>query len=134
MTFPLRDIETISDIPIKRNKRNGRPQATHVKIMSSTRDVLYPDGSWRNRNGRPVGSGTKESVIKEYVEKHPGATVTEIAKAVGVSRTTVYKYSAAVTAADPKYTEREPDHNDSYERMRKQKLQEYMKKLFEEDT
>ena len=134
VTFPLRDIETISAIPIRRNKRNGRSQAMHMKIMSSTRDVLYPDGSWRNRDGRPVGSGTKESVIKEYVEKHPGATVTEIAKAVGVSRTTVYKYSAAVTAADPKRTEGELDHNDSYEQMRKQKLREYMKKLLEEDA
>ena len=133
--FPLRDIEVISGIPIKRNKRNGRPQATHVKIMSSTRDILYPDGSWRNLAGRPVGSGTKEKAVREYAEEHPGATVTEIAKAVGVSRTTVYKYGVSGTATNLQHTAGTSDHDiDGYEQMRKQKLREYMKNLFEENT
>ena len=133
--FPLRDIEVISGISIKRNKRNGRPQATHVKIMSSTRDILYPDGSWRNMAGRPVGSGTKEKAVKEYAEAHPEATVTEIAKAVGVSRTTVYKYGVSGTTANQQHTAGASDHDiDGYEQMRKQKLREYMKNLFEEDV
>lgn len=91
-TFPIKDIEIISAIPIPRNKRNGRPQETHMKIISSTRDVLYPEGEWRNKEGRPVGSGTKEQAVREYMEAHPEASVSEIAKAVGVSRPTVYKY------------------------------------------
>ena len=91
-TFPIKDIEIISAIPIPRNKRNGRPQETHMKIISSTRDVLYPEGEWRNKDGRPVGSGTKEKAVREYVEAHPEASVSEIAKALGMSRTTVYKY------------------------------------------
>lgn len=147
VTFPLRDIETISAIPIRRNKRNGRSQAMHMKIMSSTRDVLYPDGSWRNRDGRPVGSGTKESVIKEYVENHPGATVTEIAKAVGVSRTTVYKYNVPGKTTDSGhkwddvwksiYKGKREDGLDldpnGYELMRTRRLRQYMEKLFEEE-
>lgn len=91
-TFPIKDIRVISSIPILENKRNRRPQKTHMKIISSTRDVLYPDGEWRNKEGRPVGSGTKEQVVREYMEAHPEASVSEIAKAVGVSRPTVYKY------------------------------------------
>ena len=91
-TFPIKDIEVISAIPIPRNKRNGRPQKTHMKIISSTRDVLYPEGEWRNKDGRPVGSGTKEQAVREYMVAHPEASVSEIAKALGVSRPTVYKY------------------------------------------
>lgn len=91
-TFPIKDIEIISAIPIPRNKRNGRPQETHMKIISSTRDVLYQEGEWRNKDGRPVGSGTKEPVVKEYIEAHPEASVTEVARDLHISRTTVYKY------------------------------------------
>ena len=91
-TFPRRDIEALSAIQIAPNKRNGRPQAVHMKIMSSTRDILYPDGSWKNTEGRPIGSGTKEQMVLEYVREHPGESVTAIARALGISRTTVYKY------------------------------------------
>ena len=143
--FPLRDIEVISGIPIKRNKRNGRTQKTHVKIMSSTRDILYPDGSWRNLAGRPVGSGTKEKAVKEYAEAHPEATVTEIAKAVGVSRTTVYKYNTLGKTTDSRHrwddiwksnyiVEGKSDIDlNGYELMRTRKLRQYMEKLFEEE-
>ena len=85
--------------------------------------------------GRPVGSGTKEKAVKEYAEAHPEATVTEIAKAVGVSRTTVYKYGVSGTTANQQHTAGASDHDiDGYEQMRKQKLREYMKNLFEEDV
>lgn len=91
-TFPIKDIEVVSAISIKRNKRNGREQKIHIKIISATRDVLYPDGNWRNKDGRPVGSGTKEQIVKDYIEKHPEASVTDVANALGISRPTVYKY------------------------------------------
>jgi len=42
--------------------------------------------------GRPKGSGTKENLVKEYLEENPDHTPTEIAKNLGISRTTVYKY------------------------------------------
>lgn len=87
-TFPIKDIEVISAIHIKRNKRNGRSQETHMKIISSTRDVLYPEGKWRNKNGRP----DKREMTIEYIVNHPDASVSEIARALGVSRPTVYKY------------------------------------------
>ncbi len=42
--------------------------------------------------GRPKGSGTKENLVKEYLEENPDHTPTEIARNLGISRTTVYKY------------------------------------------
>lgn len=60
--------------------------------MNAIRDVIYPDGGWINIEGRPKGSGTKESLVKEYLSKNPTSTPTEIARELGISRTTVYKY------------------------------------------
>ena len=50
-TFPIRDIEKITGIPIKRNKRNGRKKENHIKIVNEMRkfkrDVLGEDIAWR---------------------------------------------------------------------------------------
>ena len=90
--FTINDIEKLTDIRIERNKRNYRNQEQHIKVMNAIRDALHPDGSWRNREGRPKGSGTKEELVKEYIEKNPDDNPTEISKALNISRTTVYKY------------------------------------------
>ncbi len=84
-----RRIEFISKktgIPLVENKRNHRRQEMHLKIARSTRDILHEN--WREGNGRP----SKEQLIKDYIQENPSATVTQIAKALNVSRTTVYKY------------------------------------------
>lgn len=39
-----------------------------------------------------VGRPSKESLVKEYLEENPDYSPTEIAKNLGISRTTVYKY------------------------------------------
>ena len=52
----------------------------------------YPNGEWRNKDGRPRGSGTKERMVKEYKAANPKANITEVARALGISRPTVYKY------------------------------------------
>lgn len=59
-----------------------------MKVITAIRDVLYEDGSWRDGSGRKP----KELDVIHYAGNHPEASVTEIAKALGVSRTTVYKY------------------------------------------
>lgn len=91
-TFPIRDIEKISAISISRNKRNGRRQEIHLARARAVQMVDDPDGKWRNMKGRPEGSGTKEELIRTYIALHPDESVTEIAKALSVSRPTVYKY------------------------------------------
>lgn len=81
-------LERLSGIAIPANKRNGRKQKEHVKRMTVLRDLDYPNDSWRNTKGAP----TKESLVKEYAAQHPRATQREIAKALGISPTTVNKW------------------------------------------
>ena len=88
--FTIDDIEKLTDIRIERNKRNYRTQKQHLQIARSTRDIIHEN--WREGNGRPKGSGTKESLVKEYIEENPNDNPTEIARALNISRPTVYKY------------------------------------------
>ena len=89
-------IRKMTKIDIGETKRNGRKQAQHVKIMNAIREIEYPNGEWRNQKGRPKGSKNKENpkakLIQEYVAMHPDANVTEIARDLGISRPTVYKW------------------------------------------
>lgn len=83
-------------MPIEKNKRNHRSQKDHLERARAVQNVDYPNGSWRNRDGRPKGSKNKEckkkDLILEYAAVHPEASVTEISKALGISRPTIYKY------------------------------------------
>lgn len=90
--FTIDDIEKLTDIRIERNKRNYRTQKQHISVMNAIRDVIYPNGEWRNKKGRPKGSGTKENLVKEYIAENPDDNPTEIARALEISRPTVYKY------------------------------------------
>lgn len=91
-TYSIRAIEAKTKIRIKRNKRNGRSQAEHLKRARALLEVDYPDGAWRNKKGRPKGSGTAAAKVAAFRADHPEATVAEAAKALGLSRTTVYKW------------------------------------------
>ena len=70
------------------NKRNGRKQAVHLKIMNSTRDILYPDGSWRKGNGRP----TAQAKVIEWRLHHPDGRKIDCERETGLSRPTVLKW------------------------------------------
>lgn len=78
----------------KSNKRRETPlrQLDHVKVMSVFRDIKYPDGSWRNKDGRPVGVGTKEQLIKDWRAKHPDGKPKDCIRDTGISKNTVYKW------------------------------------------
>lgn len=94
-TFPIRDIEKLSAITIERNRRNGRKQRTHLRMARSNRDILCEERGktdWREGAGRPNGSGTAEQKVLKYRADHPDANVTEVARALGISRPTVYKW------------------------------------------
>ena len=94
ITYPIDTIVNRTGIPIEKNKRNGRKQAVHMKIMSSTRDILYPDGAWRNKAGRPKGSGTAEQTVREWQESHPDGKKADCIRETGLSKPTVYKWWA----------------------------------------
>lgn len=71
------------------NKHNGRPQGEHLKIARFARDLNYDEpGGWINKNGAP----TKRDEIRAYAAEHPEASQRAIAKALGVSPTTVNKW------------------------------------------
>lgn len=88
--FKLDDIESVMDIKgqIKRNKRNGRKQVEHLKVMRAIQSAIDPSGDWRNKNGAP----DKSQVVAEFRFRHPDATVSEIARVLGLSRNTVKKW------------------------------------------
>lgn len=71
------------------NKHNGRPQGEHLKIARFARDLNYDEpGGWGNKNGAP----TKRDDVRIYAAFHPEASQRAIAKALGVSPTTVNKW------------------------------------------
>lgn len=102
-TFPIKDIEKISGIPIPRNKRNGQPQKDHLEEARAIRDIrMRRQGrDWRDGNGRPKGSGTAQEKVAAYRAEHPEASVTDAARALGISRTTVYKWWSGDAAPAP---------------------------------
>ena len=86
-------LERKTAIPMPAKKRNGRSREAQLKIARFTQDMDDPEGSWR---GRPKGSKNKSNPKRDkilaYVAEHPDANHSEIARELGVSRTTVIKW------------------------------------------
>ncbi len=89
--FSIKAIEAKTKIPIKRNKRNGRTQSQHVKVMNAMKKLKKQFGE-EVRDGRPKGSGTAREKVAAYRVSHPEESVTEVARALNISRTTAYKW------------------------------------------
>lgn len=72
------------------NKHNGRPQALHLEGARAIQEINdKANGTcWRDGNGRKP----KRDEIRAYATEHPDASHAAIAKALGVSRTTVIKW------------------------------------------
>ena len=72
------------------NKHNGRPQALHLEGARAIQEINdKANGTcWRDGNGRKP----KRDEIRAYAAEHPDASHAAIAKALGVSRTTVIKW------------------------------------------
>ncbi len=88
ITAYLRNIDYISkktNIPLPRAKRNGRKQEEHLKRARAVRDIDHPNGSWR-------GNPSKLDLILSYVRVHPDDKPAQVAKSLGISRSTVYAH------------------------------------------
>lgn len=94
VNYSIKAIEARTKIRIERNKRNGQRQAYHLEEARAIRDIrMKRQGrKWDENNGRPKGSGTAQAKVAAYRAEHPQASVTEVAKALQISRTTVYKW------------------------------------------
>lgn len=78
----------LSAIEMTPSKRNGRTVEDNLKIARGIKNIRIELGETSVIGGAP----TKENLVLEYIEKHQKATVTEIARALNISRTTVYKW------------------------------------------
>ena len=88
ITYPIDTIVVRTGIVIKKNKRNGRKQAQHIKIMNAIRDIEHPDGEWRNKDGRP----DKSQIVVDWRMAHPDGTKAECIRETGLSKPTVYSW------------------------------------------
>lgn len=86
-TFPITDLEKISAIQIKRNKRNGRNQGLHLQIARASKGILKMAGEMKTE-GRPP----KQRNVEEWQATHPNGSKAECIRETGLSKPTVYKY------------------------------------------
>lgn len=91
-TFPINSIIHKSGIEIKKNKRNGRKQSEHLGRVRALQKYDDPDGTWRNKDGRPKGSGTAQVTVQEWRENHPDGKKAECIRDTNLSKPTVYKW------------------------------------------
>ena len=100
--FTIADIEKLTDIHIKRNKRNGRSSKEHlhgeywiengrkrVNVCKANRELALQE---MRENGEITGRPSAENMIREYIQEHPEAGKKEVCAGTGRSKTTVYKY------------------------------------------
>lgn len=88
-TFPINDIEAISGIPIPKNKRNGRKQEDHIKLMNFIRDEINKNRTW-NKEGN--GRKPKKEVVQKWREEHPEGSKADCVRETGLTKPTVYKW------------------------------------------
>lgn len=95
VTFPRDDIEKVTGIRMPVNKRNGRKQADHLEIARAIRDITVKQQgkkSWREGNGRPLGSGTAQSIVLEWRRQNPEGRKVDCIRETGLSKPTVLKW------------------------------------------
>ena len=84
--FKIDDIEKLTDIRIKKNKRNGRKQEMHLKGARAIRDINNPN--WRDGNGRKP----KKDIVQEWRKINPNGKKVDCIRETGLSKPTVYKW------------------------------------------
>ena len=92
--LPIDTISQLSGVTIVKNKRNGRKQKLHLTMARAIRDVMQADAgtNWRDGNGRPKGSGTKQQIIIDWRRENPAGKKIDCERATGLSRHTILKW------------------------------------------
>ena len=91
--YPIRMIELKTHLQLPRNKRNGRSRAEHCKIMRFIRDEINGHATtWREGNGRPKGSGTKQQQVQAWRAAHSDGRKIDCERETGLSRHTILKW------------------------------------------
>lgn len=86
-TYPVEKMAYRSDIPIERNKRNGRKQSLHLKMARSNLEILSEE------KGRALqGRKAKKDIVGEWRKINPEGTKYQCVKDTGLSKNTVKKW------------------------------------------
>ena len=91
VTYSRAEVERVSGISVPPNKRNGRKQRDHIKVMNTMKALKKQLGE-EVKEGRPKGSGTAEQTVREWQESHPAGKKADCIRETGLSKPTVYKW------------------------------------------
>ena len=92
VTFPRDDIAKISGLSMPVNKRNWRKRKEHIKMMNLIREEVNGNKDWRNKDGRPKGSGTAQRRVFEWRQQHPEGRKADCHRETGLDPKTVRKW------------------------------------------
>lgn len=96
--FKLDDIEKLTDVRVERNKRNGRKQEEHLRRARAVQAIDYPDGAWRNTEGRPKGSQdkrprkNKKELVQRYRKIWPEGNKVDCARVTKLDPKTIRRW------------------------------------------
>ena len=88
ITYPIDTIVARTDIKIEKNKRNYRKRELHLERARAVQSIDYPDGEWRNKDGRP----TAKDKVDQWQKANPTGIKAECIRETGLSKKTVYKW------------------------------------------
>ena len=60
--------------------------------MNLIRDEINGNRDWRNKNGRPVGSGTAQERVSEWRQQHPEGRKADCHRDTGLDPKTIRKW------------------------------------------
>ena len=83
--YPRDTIEYRCGFPLPHNKRNGRKQAEHIKLMNFVRDEINNNKSWHGRK-------SKQLDVSVWRANNPNGKKADCIRDTGLSKPTVYKY------------------------------------------
>ena len=92
VTYSRQEAERVSAIHMPANKRNGRKQEAHLIRARAVQNIDYPDGEWRNREGRPKGSSEQRKMVIEWRKHNPEGKKVDCVRETGLTKPTVYKW------------------------------------------
>jgi len=62
--------------------------------MRAVQNFEDPEGNWRNKDGRPKGSGTAQKKVTDWRKQNPDGKKADCIRDTGLSKHTVYKWWA----------------------------------------
>ena len=83
--YPRDTIEYRCGFELPHNKRNGRKQADHIKLMNYIREELNGNKDWHGRK-------PKQQIIEQWQQEHPNGRKVDCINELGIDRKTVSKY------------------------------------------